>query len=116
MTTGLKLFTPQVVGKIRAEWDAGTINVRAWADEFQCSPETIRKVGRRDTYRHVGAGQGSGASTPSVGATFPKGTPEPTEAELAASIERLTRLQSKAESQEGLAGDMLDELTGGQNG
>lgn len=47
------LFSAAEVLRIRAEWDSGAIRVRAWADAKGCSPETIRKIGRRDTYRQV---------------------------------------------------------------
>lgn len=56
--TGVLVFSTAEVMKIRAEWDGGTIRVRDWADAKGCSPETVRKVGRRDTYRGVREGGG----------------------------------------------------------
>lgn len=46
-------FTTGQILKIRYEWDAGIIDCRAWADALRVSPETIRRVGRRDTHRHL---------------------------------------------------------------
>lgn len=52
---GVGLFSMDDIYLIREQWDAQIINVRGWADARRCSPETIRKIGRRDTYRHIGA-------------------------------------------------------------
>ena len=118
---GTAIFSPQDVVEIRRLWDDGSINVRKWADTYGCSPETVRKIGRRDTYRTVGVRAAPGASygpaasrdsTPPAiglpGQPFPKGDPEPTEEELAASASRL----AARVADEKAADRMLDELGG----
>ena len=40
--------------KIREEADARILNVREWANWLEVSPETVRRIARRDTHRHVG--------------------------------------------------------------
>lgn len=46
-------FTAAEVLRIRREWAEGTIRVHSWADAKQCSPETVRRIGRGDTYRGI---------------------------------------------------------------
>lgn len=48
------VLTDEQVILIRKEWDDRNINVREMANIFNVTPETIRRIGRRDTYRHVG--------------------------------------------------------------
>lgn len=48
-------FPPETVLRIRREYAAGLLRPRDWADVWGVSPETIRKIARGDTYRHVGA-------------------------------------------------------------
>ena len=40
--------------RIQRLWDERNLDVRAEANFFDVSPETIRRIGRRDTYRHLG--------------------------------------------------------------
>ena len=113
---GTAIFSPQDVVEIRRQWDDGSINVRKWADTYGCSPETVRKIGRRDTYRTVGAAKAAPAVSAlpvtgqpwTPGQPFPKGDPEPTEEELAASARRL----AARVADEKAADRMLDELGG----
>lgn len=51
--SGQIVFSAAEILRIREEWDQDRIRVRAWSDAKGCSPETIRKIGRRDTYRNV---------------------------------------------------------------
>jgi hypothetical protein len=49
----LEKLTARAICQIRADWLNGTLDSRKWADEVGCSPETIRKIGRRETYEWV---------------------------------------------------------------
>lgn len=97
-------MTPQQVLAIRAEWDARTINVRLWADALKCSPETIRKVGRRDTYRDVAEGPSpahqSAWNPPPATLAAPAG-------QISASAARLAELQRQ------IADEAVEELVKG---
>lgn len=46
-------FTPAEVLEIRHQHAHGVLDVRMWADVKLCSIETVRRVARGDTYRHV---------------------------------------------------------------
>lgn len=46
-------FTDAEVLEIRHQQSRGTLDVRVWADTKMCSIETVRRVARGDTYRHV---------------------------------------------------------------
>lgn len=50
----LREFTDADVIVLRDKWDRRVLDVRQAADFYQVSPETIRRVCRRDTYREVG--------------------------------------------------------------
>ena len=96
-----------IVLRIRAEWDARSIDTRAWANALDMNPESVRRIGRRDTYRNVGR-ESSGAILAPLGVV--KRGPdlsdaEPDEAEIAAS---LARLQERMEA--GKAGPKVDDL------
>ena len=80
--------TEQVLA-IRQEWDEGKLDTRGWANALDCSLETVRRIGRRDTYRKVGRPT-STAARPLPPAQAPKG--EPTADEIARSLARLQRL------------------------
>ncbi len=43
------------VDAIRREYAGGALNVRKWCEILDCSPETVRRIARRDTYRKVAA-------------------------------------------------------------
>jgi len=46
-------FTPAEVLEIRHQNAHGQLDVRVWADVKLCSIETIRRIARGDTYRHL---------------------------------------------------------------
>ena len=46
-------FTPREVRLIRRQAARNQLNVRAWADLHECSLETVRRIARRETYRHI---------------------------------------------------------------
>lgn len=52
-------FTPQAVAEIRAQYAARTLNVRAWAQAYNVSLETVRRIARGDTYRDEPEARGS---------------------------------------------------------
>lgn len=123
---GTAIFSPLDVVEIRRQWDNGTISVRKWADTYGCSPETVRKIGRRDTYRTIGA-DGPAASRDSTstggstavlsqaapwtpGQPFPKGDSEPTAEEQAASLSRVMGMVAEAERGKILADEVIAEL------
>lgn len=104
MRPGKPQFTPAEVFQIRLEWDSQTIDVRAWARVKGCVPETIRKIGRRDTYTtgdYVGEATGASASD------LPGD--EPTAEELAASFARLKQAADGAGVLKTEVDQMLDE-------
>lgn len=58
-------FSPSDVRLIRVQYARSQLDVRAWADARQCSIETVRRVARRDTYRHIpDLAEGPGANEP----------------------------------------------------
>lgn len=61
-------FTPQAVAEIRAQYAARTLNVRAWAQAYNVSLETVRRIARGDTYRDEPEARGSALGT----ATMPQ--------------------------------------------
>lgn len=89
MQRGLPIATPIQILAIRREYDQGVLNPRAWADALRCSPETVRKIARRDTYREVG--DEVNAATPLGRGEGPGGgtAAEPTDAEIAESLRRV---------------------------
>ncbi len=110
-------FTAQAVAEIRAQYAARTLSVRAWAQAYNVSLETIRRIARGDTYRdEPGAGgpalasavlppgSGLGAVLPPP-ATLVDGEPDP-EA-LAASF---ARLQAATADVPPRAEALLDEM------
>jgi hypothetical protein len=116
-----------IVLRIRAEWDANEIDTRAWANALDMNPESVRRIGRRDTYRHVGrensreilgvAPLGIVKRGPDSGTqrgierkfTFP-GDPEPDEAEIAASLARLQERMESAQAAGPKVDDLLEEM------
>lgn len=99
MKPGAPRFSPAEVFRIRLEWDDQTIDVRAWSRRKDCVPETIRKIGRRDTYTTgVFASEAGHAS------------PEPTADEMAASLARLTQVAEAAPMQRPEVEAILDEM------
>lgn len=134
-------FSDAEVLAIRFQHSRGRLDVRTWADMKLCSIETVRRVARGDTYRHVAGlkthpnfgglagatGQGSavGSASPQA-ACFdpPKPAPltslpgtadEPDEAEAAASFARLQAnlaMPVPGNEQASRAATLLDELQG----
>jgi hypothetical protein len=99
--------TVEQILQIRREADEGNINVRAWANALHCSPETIRRIARRDTHRDVGAAQG----------TFVRGqlqlrrNDDPTEEDLQASLSKLKEKMTIAPTTRAGVNSLLDQLT-----
>ena len=82
---GQSLFSAAEVYQLRREWAARTISVKDWADEKNCSHETIRRIGRGETYRNF-------TETPEEArVVYRQAAPaaEPSPGELVASMERL---------------------------
>ena len=52
MTASMKVTAREVL-EIRAEYDAGTIVTKRWADKLNCSIESVRRIARRETYRFI---------------------------------------------------------------
>lgn len=46
-------FSDAEVLEIRFQQSRGRLDVRTWADSKMCSIETIRRIARGDTYRHL---------------------------------------------------------------
>ena len=76
-------FTPAEVLEIRHQHAHGVLDVRMWADVKLCSIETVRRVARGDTYRHVAGikahpvfgglqGQSPAGLRPAVGSQSPR--------------------------------------------
>ncbi len=99
-------FPPEAVARMRELHRRGMLDVRAWAQTYNVSLETVRRVARGDTYR---SGLAPQTSNPQVipPASPPQG--EPDEAALSASFSRLAALQAEAERVPP-AQDLLDEL------
>lgn len=96
------VFTPTEVRRIRAEHDAGTLDAKAWAASKVCSAETVRKVGRRETYNSVPDGEQLETA----------GDLELSAEEVEASFKRLQQAVEAAPLQRGDVNHLLDELQG----
>lgn len=100
-------FTDEDVVAIRLL--EGRTIARVVADMYGVGPETIRKIWRRDTFRHVGAGQDGKMLRQAGQGTLP-GVDEPSEEEVAASIARFQEAMAKAGHP--TADELLDEMQG----
>lgn len=100
-----RAFLPAEILAIRAQWDAQTINVREWCQVHGCSAETIRRIGRRETYVHIGEGL---AELPTVAGE------DPAPGDLAASLSRLQQAVNQAPPGKAEVNEILKELKGGQ--
>jgi len=101
--------TEAQVLQIRQEWRSGNCDTRGWADALGCSLETVRRIGRGDTYRHV-SGADAGhvpAGQARLASTEPD---EPTEADIAASLARFRAALSNAPQTAGGVNSLLDEM------
>jgi hypothetical protein len=99
-------FPPDAVARIRQLHTSGLLNVRAWAQAYNVSLETVRRIARGDTYRD---GAQPAAALAQV---IPPQAPlegEPDSDALAASFARLAAAQA-AEAGPPPAQDLLDEL------
>jgi hypothetical protein len=100
-------FPPDAVAQIRSLHSRGMLNVRAWAQAYNVSLETVRRIARGDTYR------GGNEPLASSAQVIPPATPpqggEPDEGALAASFARLLATQA-AETAVPPAQDLLDEM------
>ena len=116
-------FTPQAVAEIRAQYAARTLNVRAWAQAYNVSLETVRRIARGDTYRDELEARGSAlgpAAMPQgvlppgsgLGPVIPPAAATPADAEpdpeaLAASFARLQAATAEVPPR---AEALLDEM------
>ena len=108
-----RVVSPQAVLEIRYQWDNGTINVREWATALDCGLETIRRIGRRDTYRGVKAGQRVEANHPKgAAATLTAFAYEPTTLDTSASIAKLNAILEEQQAGPKLVNALLDEMKG----
>lgn len=97
-------FSVEAIISIQEAWDNRTIDVRACADLYDVTPETIRRIGRRDTYRHVGR-----PTTAQDHRTVGKATSAISDAEIEASLARLReRMQKERPADPMTAGGMDD--------
>lgn len=125
-------FTPAEVAEIRHQQARGRLDVRVWADTKRCSIETVRRVARGDTYRHMSGqtahpsfgGLQAGASLPSArpveftppGPLLPIDSILPGEDEDAEAAASFARLQASlampvpGDPQASQATTLLDEL------
>lgn len=55
-------FTRGDIFTIRDHWDHKTMSTKEMAEMWNCVPETIRKIGRRDIFRDVIGPEGLGVS------------------------------------------------------
>lgn len=108
----LGLFSPADIRLIRAQALAGTLDVRAWADSRRCGLETIRRIARRDTYREVPDELGQPANA--GGSPASAQSAEPSEADLAASLARLTQAAQALPPQRAEVNALLDQLAAGK--
>ena len=102
-------FSLADVLEIRRQTDAGTIDVRAWAAARSVSLETIRRIGRRDTYRDIGDRPPKEAPLARP-ADPPSG---PSQGEIEASLEGLLPAPASPPSQTDALLDTLRKRGGG---
>ena len=87
--------SPAEVLAIRRESERGLLDTRAWADKLGCSLETVRRIARRETYRgmHLEVDK------------------EPTEADVAQSLEKLQQsIPTVPQTAQGVDA-LLDQIT-----
>lgn len=99
-------FPAHAVAQIRKLHRSGMLNVRAWAQAYNVSLETVRRIARGDTYR-----DGLVPQSPDSQVIPPQAPPqdEPDREALAASFARLAAAQA-ATAAPPAAQDLLDEL------
>ena len=110
MTARRTAATDDQAIQIRLEADAGTLDVRKWADRLACSLETIRRIARRDTHRALRAGQKIEGPHFRGASALPTDS-EPTEAELTESLRKLSEQMAYAPQTSRGVNNLLDELT-----
>lgn len=104
------MITPSTeqVRAIREAWDEGRLSAREWADALDCSLETIRRIGRRDTYRNVDRpGGGRTRALPPGGPA-----PEPDAEAVAQSLAKLRGLMDKLPEGPQAGAEAIEELKG----
>lgn len=99
-------FPPHAVEQIRKLSRSGMLNVRAWAQAYNVSLETVRRIARGDTYR-----AGNEPAAPLAQVIPPQAPPqaEPDEGEVKASFARFLAASEVAAARPP-ADDLLDEL------
>lgn len=100
-------FPPDAVAQIRSLHSRGMLNVRAWAQAYNVSLETVRRIARGDTYR-----SGNEPQLPHAQVIPPREPPqsgEPDAQALAASFARLAAANAAAAGPP-VVQDLLDEL------
>lgn len=90
-------FSPEDVIRIRREYEAGILQPRVLADLWRVSPETIRRVARGDTYRHVGNYNVKMETVPHPSAPTIPG--EPSDEEISNSLKNLLEMRKKDEGE-----------------
>ena len=94
----LNLFTPEDILAIRQAFDERTLDVRRWADDKRCGLETIRRIARRETYRHIGERE------------LAMKVDGPSEEEIAASFKRFTEAANASPPQAPEINALLDGM------
>ena len=103
-------LTEEQIRQIRIEWDAGRIDTRAWAEALDVSMETIRRIGRRDTYRKLAKGAEGMRARPQVVNPM---SGEPTGPDVAASLAKFMAIQEAEQKQPRQVDEMLREMRKG---
>lgn len=100
------IFTPAEVRLIRAQWDSGEISVSGWARAKGCGAETVRRIGRRETYAQIAD------RPPSFPSADEPDQPGVTDEEgMRRSLERLQQVLDQTPPSAKVANELLDELT-----
>jgi len=107
-------FSINDVFEIRRLAALDQLDVRAWANARDVSLETVRRIARGDTYRHIKHGpppaqQDADTPMPRPKPAGPALAAEPDDEEVAASLERLAQA-TKAIPQPREVDQMLDDL------
>ena len=102
-------LTEEQIRQIRHEWDTGRIDTRQWAEALDVSMETIRRIGRRDTYRKLAKGATGMRARPQV---LDPMVDEPREEDKFASIAKVVALVEKEQAGPKLVNALLDEMKG----
>lgn len=96
-------LTAAQVLELRRQYAEGSLSVRKWARATGLHPETLRRAARGEGYAEVGALPEPQADTPTSGG--------PSDADLAASLARLTQTARDMPPTPREVGDMLADMT-----